>query len=268
MGEENSQIVNIFIISAAFVVLLAILLILFLVIYQKRIMRQENRLQRMENERQKVLLKATIEGQERERERLAKDLHDGIGSLLSGLSMNMKFQRGKEESDSEQGQFLSEACDMLDEGIQNVRAVSHNLMPATLEKLGLAAAIKEAIGRVNQTDDFKIDFNTVNDIFELPKDVSLGLLRIFQELLQNTIKHAGASEVKVTVEYHMDRIRLQYSDNGKGLNSEEKKSDGIGMKNIESRIQAMDGIIQLNKTNAKGFEAEIEVPLISTKQEL
>lgn len=268
MGEENSQIVNIFIISAAFVVLLAVLLVLFLIIYQKRIMKQENRLQKLENERQKVLLKATIEGQERERQRLAKDLHDGIGSLLSGLSMNMKFQRGKEDPASQQAQFLNEACEMLDEGIQNVRAVSHNLMPATLEKLGLVAAMKEAIGRVNQTDDLKIELNAVNDPFELPKDISLGLLRIFQELLQNTIKHAGASEIQVTVEFHPNQVRLHYTDNGKGFNSEGEKSDGIGMKNIESRIQALEGKFHLNRTNLKGFEAEIEVPLVSAKQEL
>lgn len=268
MGEENSQIVTIFIISAAFVVLLAVLLVLFLIIYQKRIITQENRVQKLENERQKVLLKATIEGQERERERLAKDLHDGIGSLLSGLSMNMKFQRGKEDPNSEQGHFLNEACNMLDEGIQNVRAVSHNLMPATLEKLGLVAAMKEAISRINQTDDLKIDLSTVHTPFTIPKDIALGLLRIFQELLQNTIKHSGASEVRVAVEYHNDHIRMHYTDNGKGLDVAVVNSGGIGMKNMESRIQALEGTFQLNRTNQNGFEAEIEVPLESKESEL
>jgi signal transduction histidine kinase len=269
MGEEESQLVNIFIISAAFVVLLAVLLVLFLIIYQKRIIAQENRLQKLENERQKVLLKATIEGQERERERLAKDLHDGIGSLLSGLSMNMKFQRGKEDPDSEQGHFLTEACDMLDEGIQNVRAVSHNLMPATLEKLGLVTAMKETIGRINQTDEFKIKLSAPKASFSLPKSVSLGLLRIFQELLQNTIKHAGASLIKITVEYHHDdHIRLHYTDNGKGIEKTAIKSGGIGMKNMESRVQALEGTFQLNRTNPNGFEAEIEVPLESKESEI
>ena len=268
MGEEESQIVLIFLVSGGIVVLLAVILILFLLIYQKRIVTQENRFQKLENERQKVLLKATIEGQERERQRLAKDLHDGIGSLLSGLSMNMKFQRSKEDPNSEQGRFLSEACDMLDDGIQNVRAVSHNLMPATLEKLGLIPAMNEAIGRINKTDDLKINLQTVNDSFGLPKNISLGLLRIFQELLQNTIKHSGASEIGVTVEFHNDRIRLHYTDNGKGLNVAEIHSEGIGMKNIESRIQALEGTFQINKTNRSGFEAKIEVPLVLKESEL
>ena len=93
MGEENNQIILIFIVSAAIIVLLAMLLIVFLIVYQKRIVTQENQLQKLENEKQKTLLKATIEGQERERQRMAKDLHDSIGSLLSALSLNMKFQK-------------------------------------------------------------------------------------------------------------------------------------------------------------------------------
>jgi len=263
MGEENSQIVTIFIVSGGIVLLLAVLLILFLVIYQKRIVSQDIHVQKLENERQQSLLKATIEGQERERQRLAKDLHDGIGSLLSGLSMNMKFQRGKEDPNSEQGQFLSETCDMLDEGIQNVRAVSHNLMPATLEKLGLLSAMEEAIGRINQTADLKIDLRTVHSPFSIPKDISLGLLRIFQELLQNTIKHSGASEVAVEVVYNSDGIKLRYTDNGKGFNFDKVNSEGIGIKNMESRAQALDGTFQINKTIQSGFEAQIEVPLAS-----
>lgn len=268
MGEENENLVLIFLVSGGIVVLLAVLLILFLLIYQKRIVSQENRLQKLENERQKVLLRATIEGQERERQRLAKDLHDGIGSLLSGLSMNMKYQRGKEDPNSDQGRFLNEVCEMLDDGIQNVRAVSHNLMPATLEKLGLIAAMKEAIGRINQTDELKIDLRTVNEPFGLPKNISLGMLRIFQELLQNTIKHAGASEIKIILEYGSEEIRMQYSDNGKGVDIDKTKSGGIGMKNMESRIQAMEGTFTINKKIKSGFEAEIEVPLVLKESEL
>jgi signal transduction histidine kinase len=141
-------------------------------------------------------------------------------------------------------------------------------MPATLEKLGLIAAMKEALGRINKTGDLKTELQTVNDPFDLPKDISLGLLRIFQELLQNTIKHAGASEVNVVIEYHSDQIRLHYTDNGKGLDPKGKKPDGIGMKNMESRVQAMEGTFHLNKKNRIGFEAKIEVPLVSKESKL
>ena len=268
MGEESKDIVLIFLVSGGIVILLAVILILFLLIYQKRIVTQESRLQKLENERQKVLLKATIEGQERERQRLAKDLHDGIGSLLSGLSMNMKFQKGKEDPESEQGRFLNDACNMLDDGIKNVRAVSHNLMPATLEKLGLIAAMNEAIERVNQNDSLRIDLKTIHEPFGLPKDISLGLLRIFQELLQNTIKHAEASEIKISIEFQKEYIKMQYTDNGKGIDFAKLKSGGIGMKNMESRLQALEGTFKLNKRIQSGFEVKLKVPLVLKENKL
>jgi len=262
MGKEDDQIILIFIVSAVFVVLLVILLILFLLIYQKRIVTQENRLQKLENERQQVLLKATIEGQERERERLAKDLHDGIGSLLSGLSLNLKFQKNKESPESKQADFLEEACKLVDEGIKNVRLVSHDLMPTTLENFGLISAMNECCEPVNNSSKIKVKINVVSEIFHLPKDISLGLLRVFQELLQNTIKHSEASQVNTVVEFNTNFIQLDYSDNGKGFDFDINNSKGLGIKSMESRIQALEGIFQINKKSKEGFKAHIKVPIM------
>ncbi|OUR98132.1 hypothetical protein A9Q86_13815 [Flavobacteriales bacterium 33_180_T64] len=259
MGEETNQIVLIFILSTIFVVFLAVVLILFLVIYQKRIVTQEHRLQKLENERQQSLLKATIEGQERERKRLAKDLHDGIGSLLSGLNLNLKFLKNKENPNSEQFTFLSEASKLVDEGIENVRTVSHNLMPATLENFGLISAMEESIKSFNRIQELDVDIATVHTPFKIPNTIALGLLRVFQELLQNTIKHANASMIRVTLTYVTDFIILDYRDNGNGFN--EHNSEGIGIKNMQSRIQALDGIFYMNSKSKAGFIVNIEVPL-------
>lgn len=263
MGKENEQIILIFILSAVFVVLLAILLILFLVIYQKRIVMQEHRLQQLENEKQQVLLKATIEGQERERERLAKDLHDSIGSLLSGLSLNLKFQKSQVDPISEQAKFLVEACEMLDDGIEKVRAVSHNLMPTTLDNFGLIAAIKECIAPINKTTPLVVDIDIIHESFRMSKEIETGLLRVFQELIQNTIKHAKASKVKVIVEFNQALFRMSYNDNGIGIDPKTISRSGIGLKNMQSRIQALDGLIKVEDTNKLGFMAIIEIPLAS-----
>jgi signal transduction histidine kinase len=262
MGEENNQIVFIFITSAAFVVLLAILLVLFLVIYQKRIVTQENRLQKLENEKQQSLLKATIEGQERERKRLAKDLHDGIGSLLSGLSFNLKFQKNLKNQDQEQLVFLEEACKLVDEGIENVRTVSHNLMPSTLENFGLISAIKECIVPLTNTDNIEINVHAPKEAFLLPIEISLGLLRVFQELVQNTIKHANASKIDVQLRYNPDMITLEYTDNGKGFHINDIDLYGIGIKNMQSRIQTLHGTFFIDSKAKKGFRAYLEVPII------
>ncbi len=268
MGEENSQIVLIFILSAAFVVFLAILLVLFLVIYQKRIVNQEIKFQKLQNERQQVLLKATIEGQERERERLAKDLHDGIGSLLLGLSMHLKLQKNKEVPNSKNAVFLQDVCKMIDEGIENIRMVSHNLLPATLDSFGLITAMKECIEPIKKTSGLLIQIKTINDSYPIPKNIELGLLRVFQELIQNTIKHSNATEIVVALEYKNDLIDLVYKDNGQGFDIKKIDVNGIGIKNMHSRIQALDGIFTINKSSKSGFEALIEIPFDSKMKDL
>lgn len=261
MGEENSQIVFIFVASSIFVVFLATILILFLVIYQKRIVTQKNRFQKLENERQHSLLRATIEGQERERERLAKDLHDEIGSLLSGLSLNLKFQKNRQNIDQEQKDFLAEACSLVEKGIENVRNVSHNLLPATLEDFGLIHAMKECIDPINKSGEIKAEITLISNPSSLPKNVALGLLRIFQELIQNTIKHAKADKITSHLDFQTHELLFTYEDNGEGLDLSKSNSDGIGIKNIESRILALDGEFLIDKNFNDGYRVKIKVPL-------
>lgn len=263
MGEEGNQIVLVFIVSAAVVVVLVVLLILFLIIYQKRIVTQENRLQKLENEKQRALLVATIEGQERERKRLAKDLHDGIGSLLSGLSLNLKFQKKREGLDPKQIEFLDQACVMVEDGIKNVRSVSHNLMPATLENFGLLSAMKECIEPVDQVSGVDIKIASTGEAYKIPDTKALGLLRIFQELLQNTLKHSGATRVLSEVNFSSNKVGLLYTDNGKGPDDDIYESKGIGIKNILSRVQAMDGTFEIILQEGSGFKAQVDVPVVS-----
>ena len=262
MGEENNQIVLIFVFSAVFVVLLAVLLVLFVVIYQKRLVHQEIKLQKLQNERQKVLLKASIEGQERERERLAKDLHDGIGSLLSGLSLHLKFQKSQEDVGTQRAMFLEEACKMVDEGIANIRTVSHNLLPPTLEKFGLISAIKESIEPLNNGPNFKVNLQTnIPTKSTVAKDISLGILRIFQELIQNTIKHSNATQVDILLMSEEDKIKMHYKDNGQGMDTHlEEDVDGIGLKNIRSRIEALEGNYDFKSSSGSGFTLELLIP--------
>ncbi len=263
MGQENSEIVLIFITSAAIVVFMAVILVLFLVIYQKRIVTQENQLQKLENERQQMLLKATIEGQERERSRLAKDLHDGIGSLLSGLSLNLKFQQKNLSPGDPQTEFLYEACKLVDEGIENVRRVSHNLMPATLEKFGLLQAIKDYNKPFQNKHGLEINIETNSNPVQFPMNVTIGLLRIYQELLNNTYRHSEATKVWLRINQTSGMISVNYQDNGKGIEDNEKSPDGIGLKNIQSRVLALEGTCEFVIPSKVGFEARIKIPFNS-----
>lgn len=261
MGSEDSEIILVFVSAAAVILLMAILISFFVAIYQKRILKQDQHLQQLENDFQKGLLKATIEGQERERKRLAKDLHDGIGSLLTGLNLNLKHQLQQSDPNTQQTIFLTEACKMLEEGIGDVRRVSHNLLPITLENFGLLQALEEWIESLQQPD-FGISLQHKGQAVRLPAEIELGLLRICQELLQNTIRHAEASEATIELNFIDKEIHINYSDNGKGFD-ESQQSLGIGIKNIQSRLQALSGTLNITTKKGQGFKALVIAPLLT-----
>lgn len=257
MGIEESRVVLIFVVSAAIIVVLAVLVALFVVVYQKRIVAQDIRLKKLESAYQQELLQATIEGQERERRRLAKDLHDGIGSLLWGLKLNLKSQQGKGGEDPN---VLDEVFTMLDEGIVDVRRVSHNLLPHTLENFGLIQALDEWIEPFQKPGGFSIRLQVEGSVERLEVAVELGLFRVVQELLQNTIRHAKAKEALLSFTFKPTNIKLHYTDNGIGL-AAGKKPHGIGIKNMQSRVLALEGTIRFGEEGNPGFSVNIDVPI-------
>ena len=261
MGTQDTDIILIFISSALITVTLASLVAIFVVTYQKRIAAQKLQMQQLENERNQQLLKATIEGQERERKRLAKDLHDGIGSLLSGLKLNLSFQVRNADTTPEQINFLKEARDMIEEGMITVRRISHNLLPATLENFGLTEALKECIEPLQKTGEINFTL-TVEGNRRLDHEAELGLLRVLQEMLSNTLKHAQASQVHIQMAFSKTALSITYQDNGIGMEATATEK-GLGLKNIMSRLQALGGEITLSTTSDRGFFAEINLNLRS-----
>ena len=261
MGPQDTDIILIFISSALITVTLASLVAIFVVTYQKRIAAQQLQMQQLENKRNQELLKATIEGQERERKRLAKDLHDGIGSLLSGLKLNLSFQVRNAHTTPEQINFLKEARDMIDEGMVTVRRVSHNLLPATLENFGLIEALRECMEPLQKTGEIDITL-AVEGNRRFDHEAELGLLRVLQELLSNTLKHAQASQINIHMVFSTTALSITYQDNGIGIEATATEK-GLGLKNITSRLQALGAEIALSPTAGRGFFAEIHLNLHS-----
>ena len=223
-------------------------------------LRRISQLQKLENERQELLLHASIEGQERERKRLAKDLHDGIGSLLSGLSLNLKFQRDNPIDHDQQLTFLNQACDLIEEGISTIRSISYNLMPVTLERFGIVRAIEEHVSSVKGAIELNIDFIYNKENLRFSPDVELALLRIFQELLQNTIKHAQATRVKIALSVLANKVVFSYMDNGIGLPEKLKEEHfGIGLKGIESRARLVNGELSFTANQDWGLVVNLHV---------
>jgi len=155
--------------------------------------------------------------------------------------------------------FLSEACSTLESGIAEVRQVSHDLLPVTLESFGLMQALEEWIEPLRVDPNFTINFKHNGTARRLLPTIELGLLRVIQELVQNTLVHAEATSITFAVAFNNDRIEVTYSDNGKGFDSD-LHQPGLGIKNMQSRILALGGTIQFNPVRTGGFSAQFNVP--------
>lgn len=254
-------------IVAPIMLLLALGVVFFVVVYQKRLIRHQQHLRELQAARQKQVLEASIEAQEAERRRVAKDLHDEVGAMIALVKLQV-------------GQFMSGSADpaklesglrvkqQLDEVMVSVRRISHNLMPAVLEKFGLVQAIESMKRAVPADAAVSFDFSCNDTERRLNAKVELAIFRGLQELLSNTLKHSKATAIRVDLTFKPKEVELSYSDNGIGFvqNLEEeqglKSRPGLGLTNLKSRIELINGEITLISGEGAGVHAEIMVPIV------
>jgi signal transduction histidine kinase len=244
------------------VLLLAVALVVFFVVYQRRLLAQQRQLQREEIRHQQALLAAAVEVQETERRRIARDLHDEIGSLLTAARLYLR--QLKVNGDPKRNEEIrQESLTILDEIIQNTRRITHDLLPAELEKFGFIAAAEDLCDRLNNSGGVSVDFSaTVNK--RLPQQKEIALYRVLQELLNNTLKHAEAQRIEVHADWLRDRFRFAYRDNGKGFEFPERytaATGGLGLKNIESRMSLVGGSVNYQTSPGRGMSVSIDLPI-------
>lgn len=204
---------------------------------------------------QEIRLEATIETQEEERSRLARDLHDGIGQLLSATRLNFGAFEGEVKNEN-----FQKALHMLDEACREVREVAHVIMPRSLEAEGLAAAIQEMLEKSLRNTPISFQFEVVGQIERLHKKLEINLYRIVQELIQNILKHSSATEVHLQLIRRPDKLLLIVEDNGSGL-QKSAKTDGIGLVNIHTRTNAINGYFHIENGPDAGMIATLRLPL-------
>jgi signal transduction histidine kinase len=257
-STQNGIALQAFILSMGLVFLLTVFVILFFIRYQRRLLAQQEARLKAEADYQRDLLKTTINSQEAERNRIAKELHDEIGAMLT----TTKLYSGQINSELEEDalQTVTEKMNLLfDDMIQNTRRISQDLRPVILEKLGLVEGIESLVDTINESGKIEISF-IQSEVNFADKQRELNLYRIIQELLNNTLKHAEATEVQISLKGMGAVSKLTYRDNGKGIDhSHLKHKKGIGIKNIESRVSILSGNIKYNPVK-KGVEIEIEIP--------
>jgi signal transduction histidine kinase len=244
-----------------------LLLLLALQLYKNfknknRLLVQKEKLhqqQIIELEKEKKLLAAQslMKGQEEERSRLAKDLHDGVGGLLSGVKLSMSTMKGNVFLSEENARSFENVIGQLDQSISELRRVSHNMMPEALIKYGLKEALENYCENLNFSGKINVQLQTYGMENRMEQSTEIVVYRIIQELLNNVIKHAEAKKVLIQLVREDDRFNLTVEDDGKGFDVNEVKN-GAGLANIKARIDYLNGNIDVVSKKGEGTSVHIE----------
>lgn len=260
--EKQAFIQNIIIISIiALSVLLFIVGILF---FRKKQIEQQAKLDAEIAEQKEIRTKAILEAEEKERRRIAQDLHDGVGQLLSAAKLNLSNLDSKLAAQTEEQKLaMQNALSLVDDSVKEVRAVSHNMMPNTLIKLGLASAVREFITKLGNAPTLKVDLEIVGLDTRLDNQVETVLYRVIQEIVNNIIKHAKASQISMQLIRHETELSVMIEDNGVGFDTTQLDNfEGIGLKGIQTRIEFLNGSVHFDSSVGRGTTVIIDVPLV------
>lgn len=256
---KQKNIIN-YILTGTAISLLTIFLLGYRNYHQKQLLHQQ-RIQELEKEKQLVATEAVLRGQEEERSRLAKDLHDGLGGMLSGIKYSFSHMKDNMIMTPDNLLGFERGLDMLDSSINELRRVAHSMMPEALLKSGLNAALKDFCAGINSSGVLKVVYQPYGiDDLEINPTTSITIYRIVQELLNNTIKHAAATQVVVQVTKENSKLLLTVEDDGKGFDiSLLQQSKGIGWLNIKNRLAYLKGNVDIQSVPGKGTSVNIEI---------
>lgn len=207
------------------------------------------------------ILNAVIDAQDRERKRFAEDLHDGLGPLLSSIKIYINLISAKKIDDKEKKNLVKYTNELIDEAIRSTKEISNNLMPSLLADYGVLVTIKSFCKKINNTGILEIDLDTEEYPKRLEQHIEIALYRIILELINNTLKHAQASNVYIKLMKQDKKVLLSYTDNGIGFNISKirsKQTTGMGINNIYSRVESMRGTCEYFSEVNKGTCVKIE----------
>lgn len=251
--------------------LLAMSVILFFLIYQKRLAEQGEEIRRMELDYQKDLLQSSIAVQEAERKRIAYDIHDSLGSSLAAIKLfvNQLPAHGQE---NRRKALLTDVNELLDQSVLSVRSITRNLLPKNLEQFGLMAALEDLCAQVDELEETNVQLHGPSQL-NIPTTQELALYRIAQELLNNAIKHAKASTIVLTIEAKTNELHFHYQDDGIGfdmpvLQQQRQTPGGLGWKSIESRLHLLDGQLAVQTAIGQGVVIDIKIPQVKKTTDL
>lgn len=228
------------------------------IMIRKRI--AENEVKQLQQEKQLVATNSILKGQEEERTRVARDLHDGLGGLLSGIKFTLNSVKGNVILPESSAIAFTRALGQLDSAINEMRRVAHSMMPETLVRFGLVDALSDFCNGISDSGQLKVKIQAFGFSERLESSVEITLYRIVQELLNNVIKYAEATEAQVQLTRVGNEVSVTVEDNGKGFDVEIiKTSKGAGLQNVQARVDYLNGKLDIQSKPDEGTSVLIEI---------
>ncbi|MFC4261583.1 tetratricopeptide repeat protein [Ferruginibacter yonginensis] len=261
INEQRNKIVQQRIILIGTIILVGLGALLAFTQYRRYQWRQEAKLQAERFLQQEFSVKAIIDAEEAERKRIATDLHDGVGQLISAAKMNLSaFENCTTLASADQKVYFERIVSLVEDGCNEIRSVSHNLMPNALLKNNLPEAIHEFLNKLDHKK-LKVHFDSDGFTTNISNNIETVLYRVIQECVNNVIKHAQASELDISIFKEQNEITVTIEDNGVGFDvASNMEKDGIGLKNILTRISFLNGTVNFTSEPGKGTCIIIYVP--------
>jgi len=250
----EGKVILLVVIGTIGVMLMAFAVVFFVLLYKRKMLENELEKKALESQHQQDMLSATLKSQESERNRLGTELHDSVGAMLSSIKMNLQVSKKNKSTEN-----LEPVLGYLDETITQVRSISHQMMPIVLKKYGLKRAIEDLFEKVSN-EELKAEVSEWTDI-PLEEEECLMLFRIIQELTNNSLKHADASQIFLSISNGQDKYKISYCDNGKGFPDKIlNQTEGMGMLNIVNRSQSLNGQPKFFNRDGGGAQVDLVLP--------
>lgn len=260
IAQQNNKLArkNIFIITACCIVVILIVAFTAIYMYRKRVF--EQRLTELKQHEDLNTLLAIVKGEEKERSRLGKELHDGIGGMLSITRMYIGNLAEKDNQLALSDDYTAAAM-ILDDTIAELRKIAHNLLPEQLMNLGLTEAIRAFCNTVQKTNKIRIDFQSHGLSERIDVNLELFIYRTVQELVQNIIKHSAATQALVQLSMYDSVFSITVEDNGIGI-ADNYKDKGMGLELISARVKQLNGHMNIRSGTGSGTSIYVELELI------
>lgn len=214
-------------------------------------------------ETENLIIRTIIDTQEKERQRLAKDLHDSLGQQLAAIKFYISAAASSSKS-KQQKDLLLKSSEALSKVQADMRNICFALMPKTLEEFGLVKAVTELCSQLGQSHPTRFHFSFDPQFPALSKELEIDLYRVIQEFIANALQHGRADDIEIQLQFERGKVWIVLRDNGRGFNPNETGGSGMGLQNVQSRVKSHNGELRIFSKKGRGAEFLVSVPLKDT----